>query len=262
MLFRSVEAALFARVIGAHDRPYSLKFSFDKTPDDPESETANVEWSIIHNKNTGKITISNAPLDTGSLLTNWGAVYEFTPAQVDKLRNEGGWYRVIRNGSRFDFYLDDTYLTSQTIDAAYTASEMRVTYKAWRYLLNYPIGFVLNGDGRAAVTVTENGPAHGTVTFDKTAYAVGDDIVITFAPEGDYVLSALTVNGVDRLTDVVRNTLTLSGNRNLSVEITAEFAALQKGNMTVDVSAKKLGETVSLDGKSVRVVGSDRKSVV
>ena len=253
--FDTTEAALYARIIGTHDRQYSLKFSFDKTPGDPDSEAANVEWSLVYNKNTGKLTISRAPLDAGSLLADWGAVYEFTPAQIAQLRGDGGWYRVIRNGSRFDFYLDDTYLASQTIDVAYATAEMQVTLKSWRFILGYPIGFVLNGDGVSTVTVTENDPAHGEVTFDRSTYAIGDDIVITFVPEADYGLSALTVNGVDRLTDVSHNTLTLPGNRDLSIDVVAAFTALQKGNMTVDVSAYKLGETVSLDGKSVRVVG-------
>ncbi len=132
---------------------------------------------------------------------------------------------------------EGSYIDFVTLHVPESAIERYKTTAPWSSFKNF-VG-VTDTNNYFEMTLTMNN-AHGTVSFgdycltDGTqTYNVkeGSDVVLTLTPEGGYRLASVTVDGVDKMADVVDGVLTISN-------VTAD--------LTVNVSFITTGETVAV----------------
>ena len=96
---------------------------------------------------------------------------------------------------------------------------------------------------------------HGSVTADKTTAKIGETITVTISPDSGYGINQVLVNGQPaQLTDG-KLLLTYENGKEITVEVT--FHETDTRIVTFDVpSLQRLGESVSLDGKTILFAGS------
>lgn len=171
---------------------------------------------------------------------------------------------IVKNGNVFSAYFF-TNLTNQWK----LASTLTFSAEISKYELYYWFGesFVLSNFSYTPdlsplnIDVNIGATENGSVTVDGT-YSLGQSVVLTVAPAEGYILSAITVNGVDYSSSVTAaGTLTLTSVMLLELNVEAAFDVAPEKTYVVSGSVSAVAGASSAwsvpAGTSLSFIGSD-----
>lgn len=150
--------------------------------------------------------------------------------------NTGVSLTLVRDGSNFDLFAEIAgepasrlFVMRYTLDAETysTIADMDGHWAVfiWDTQNGAEVAVKLSEDTSAwkQYTITDESESEkGSVTFGENI-AVGTPVTLTFTPAEGYTLLSVAINGTDYTAQVKGNTLTLSGNVPLTMNVKAEF---------------------------------------
>lgn len=203
--------------------------------------------------------------------TNWGGHwggYSFganPPAAWES--EEGMRVGIARINGVFHFFLEDEngiMRSVRSFEYGYLRNdEITLKILCWTTAQGAEFTEFAYQTGDIALTVEKNTPENGTLTVANTN--LGDNVKITLTPDESYVVSSLTVNGVNKVTELQEEngsyTLTLSGYASTTkLVVNASFAEQTEFVIGLNISLHKYGVgTNNLsaipDGTEIRIEG-------
>ena len=161
----------------------------------------------------------------GALVVNFEITKANSPSPAEMeagFRIESGKTLADLDGARTNGFawLDDSTTIvpgSNVYPATYTYNNDTVNYET--RFLNVPVY------GLARVDITTPDSEGGEITVSSQNVLEGETVTITIRPDFGYILSSITVNGVNRIGEVSANTLTIVAGAN-DLEIVATFVPI------------------------------------
>ena len=215
------------------------------------------------------------PLETNITKNTWNPTNAFgeelystgnTSAELADLKakwESGGFnLTLVKKGATIYFFADDTFIDCFTVDAKYADMSFRFGYYVWdparpsTWNYGYTQDVSSYFDDELTLTAAAD-IVNGSVSFDKNSYAAGETATITIAPEENYILESILVDGHEMIGSVSGNTLKVRVDS--SYEVEAVFAPPAQAEVEISLIGNKYGvEGSSIEDGTKVVLQSDR----
>ena len=153
-----------------------------------------VSIRFIYDKNTGKYNLQSM----NDSVFKWRVHYTLTEAQAAKVQGDGIDFRMTRNGTRLNLYLDNALVRTLNLteNASGITKDMSCVVKLRYYnSLGYDVILPFAVDNPLpSGKVTVQPSANGVVTADKTEYIIGETVTLIVKPNSGYAYDSLKVN--------------------------------------------------------------------
>ena len=174
------------------------------------------------------------------------------------LNSDGGLkLTFIRKGTTLYCIAGDELMRTYTIDASVPSAPGLAAWSGMTYTRVYSdTGLDAVNDALEVAFTGERQPEGGSWSVSGKSY-LGDSAVISFLPDTDWYLSALTVNGQDMYGAVNDNELVLTGLKYSYYEIDAVFSREDTTEYKYSgvVNGHKDGKVTPLSGAVVKMIG-------
>lgn len=179
-----------------------------------------------------------------------------TAEWLEKFDGDGLEVSLVRKGNRILALVEGVTVGMVEVDSKYADDTVQLGFFAeWVKPMRIPFGITTALPAFEAPTLTLTQGEHGTVTAGDAA-SVWEKITLEIAPDSNYRLKQLTVNGI-----------VITGNRTEysfypvagSNTVVAVFEQIPYGSVNAEIVGVKHGETASsiADGTKVTLLGED-----
>ena len=145
--------------------------------------------------------------------------------QAKMMGDEGATYSLVRSGRYVYVYIDSTLIKTLDMGADFADKQADIVIRNWD---NTNVYFNIRGAEAVkdyidvTVNTQVNDSAMGSVTV-AGEYVVGNNVVLNVTANEGYQLASLTVNGVEKASEVVNGVLTIAGNTASVLNVVATF---------------------------------------
>ncbi len=249
-------------VQGTADKP-GIGLVFD------ENKAVMIRFEKQNESSTKAQWIGGGNWEESNINNNWDfgdGEANFNPLSstlMTKYASEGLELKLVKVGLKVCAFVDGNFAGEQTLPDTYHGEKCRVVFFAGGVSGGKEVHFgISEDDTRPAVTITDStgdeATAHGTVTFDKESYKLGDAVTVTVTPTTDYVLNTLTVGGqtVTAKTDE-SGVSTYEFVATADTQVAATFVEATFGNIDATITGHKFGVNGNAitDGTEITLTG-------